>query len=108
MGLVVVPIKEGKVEAWKSWNGEFAGERKSEFDDMNKRHGLTRHNVWFADTPAGPMAIVLHEGPGSETFMPNMAKSEHSFDIWMKENIEDFHGMDLGAPPPGPMPVKMI
>jgi hypothetical protein len=108
MGLVIVPIKEGKEEAWKSWNGQFSGEKKNEFEDMNKRHGLTRHSTWFAETPAGPMAVVLHEGPGADTFMPNMAKSENSFDVWMKESIEDFHGMDLGAPPPGPMPVQMI
>lgn len=107
MGLVVVPIKKDKLEAWKNWNKKFIEEKKSEFEDLNKRHGLTRHDVWLAETPAGPMAVVLHEGPGAETFMQNVAKSENSFDIWMKESIEDFHGMDMGAPPPGPMPIKM-
>ena len=108
MGLVVVPIKEGKVEAWKSWNGKMLNEKKSEFEDLSKRHGLTRHNVWLAQTPAGAMAVVLHEGPGAETFMQNLAKSTNSFDVWMKESIEDFHGMDLAAPPPGPLPEQMI
>ena len=108
MGLVIAPIRDGKVEAWKSWAEKLAGEKRNEFEDMNKRHGLTEHNVWFAETPAGPMAVVLHEGPGADTFMPNVAKSDNAFDIWIKESIEDFHGMDLGAPPPGPMPVKMV
>lgn len=108
MGLVVVPIKEGKLEAWKSWNKRFSLERRNEFEDLNKRYGLTRHNVWLAQTPVGAMAVVLHEGPGSDTFMQDLAKSENSFDVWMKESIEDFHGMDLGAPPPLPMPVQMI
>ena len=108
MGLVVAPIKEGKLEAWKKWNASLAGEKKSEFDDLNKRHGLTRHDVWLAETPAGAMAVVLHEGPGSETFMQNVAHSENSFDVLMKQLIEDFHGMDMGAPPPGPMPVKLL
>lgn len=108
MGLVVVPIKGDKVEAWKDWSKKLVGEKKSEFDDMNKRHGLTGHNVWFAETPSGPMAVVLHEGPGADTYMPNIAKSDNAFDVWIKESIEDFHGMDLGAPPPGPMPVKMV
>lgn len=108
MGLVVVPIIEGKVEAWKNWSKKLVGERKNEFADSNKRHGLTQHNVWFAETPAGPMAVVLHEGPGAEMYMSNIAKSDNAFDIWVKESIEDFHGMDLSAPPPGPMPVKMV
>ena len=108
MGLVIVPIKEEKVQAWKSWSKKLTGERKNEFEDMNKRYGLTRHNAWLAETPAGSMAVVLHEGPGADTFMPNVAKSDHEFDVWMKESIEGFHDMDLSAPPPGPMPVKMI
>uniref|UniRef100_UPI003216D9DE hypothetical protein n=1 Tax=uncultured Draconibacterium sp. TaxID=1573823 RepID=UPI003216D9DE len=108
MGLVIVPIKENKVEAWKSWSKKLTGERKEEFDDLNKRYGLVRHDAWLAETPSGPVAVVLHEGPGAETFMQNVAKSDNRFDVWMKENIEDFHGMELGAPPPGPMPVKMI
>ncbi|MCY1720580.1 hypothetical protein OU798_09520 [Prolixibacteraceae bacterium Z1-6] len=108
MGLVVVPLKEDKVEAWKSWTKKLAGEKKEAFDDMNKRLGLERHDAWFAETPSGPVVVVLHEGPGAETFMQNVAKSDNSFDVWMKESIEDFHGMKLGAPLPGPMPVKMI
>ncbi len=108
MGLVLAPIKEEKLQAYKNWIKEIVGEKKEAFDDMNKRHGITRHEVWLAETPAGPMAAVIHEGPGADTFMPNVAKSENSFDIWFKESIKDIHGMDLGAPPPGPMPVKMI
>jgi hypothetical protein len=108
MGLVIAPIKEGKVEAWKSWSKELIEEKKSEFNDFNKRHGLTRHEAWLAETPAGIMAVVVHEGPGAETFMPNVAQSENNFDIWFKKNVEDLNGMDMGAPPPGPMPLKMI
>jgi hypothetical protein len=107
MGLVIVPIKNDKLEEWKSWTKKLKGEKKNEFDDLNKRHGLTRHDVWFAETPSGSMAVVLHEGPGAETFMPDLAKSDIAFDVWMKEHIENFHGMDLSSPPPGPMPVKM-
>lgn len=107
MGLVVVPIKEDKLDDWKSWNGELSGEKKGDFDDLNNRYGLTRHDVWYAEVSGGPVAVVLHEGPGSDTFMQKIAQSENSFVIWMKENIEDFHDMKLGAPPPGPMPVKM-
>ncbi len=108
MGLVIVPIKEDKVEAWKNWSKKLTGKQKAEFDDMNQRHGLTRHSAWLAETPTGSVAVVLHEGPGAETFMQNVANSDNSFDVWMKESIEDFHGMELGAPPTVPMPVKMI
>ncbi len=108
MGLVVVPIIEDKVDEWKNWTRVITEEKKSEFDDMNERHGLTRHDVWFTETPAGPMAVVLHEGPGEDTFMQTLAESDNSFDVWMVESIEDFHDMEMGAPLPGPTPEKMF
>lgn len=108
MGLVIAPIKDGKVEAWKSWNSDLNGSRKNEFADLNRRYGLTRHEVWFAESPNGPLAVVIHEGPGAESFMQKLTQSDHSFDVWMKQQIESFHDMDLSKPPPGPMPVKMV
>jgi len=108
MGLIVAPILEGKLEAWKSWTSEFNGPRRNEFDAFNKRYGLTRHDVWLAETPNGPMAVVLHEGPGGESFMQKLGQSEDSFDKTFARNVQEFHGMDLNAPPPGPQPVKML
>jgi hypothetical protein len=75
---------------------------------LNKRHGLTRHDVWAVETPYGLLAVVLHEGPGAKSFMQNVAVSEHPTDVLMKESIEKFHGMDMSAPPPGPMPEKLV
>jgi hypothetical protein len=107
MGLVVVPVVKGSEEEWKSWAKKLKGEMKKDFDDLNQRHRLTRHDVWAVETPDGLLAVVLHEGPGADSFLHNLAVSEHPTDIRMKENIEKFHGMDMNAPPPGPMPEKM-
>ena len=107
MGLVVAPIVEGKLEAWKRWTKDLTGPNKREFDDFNKRYGLTRHDVWLVETPAGPLAVVLHEGPGGDTMMQKVGHSENSYDKNMVRLISDFHGMDMNSPPPGPMPVKM-
>ena len=107
MGLVVVPVVKGKEEEWKSWARNLRGKMKNDFDDLNKRFGLTRHDVWAVETPNGLMAAVLHEGPGADKFMHDVAVSDHPFDKMMKEKIESFHGMDLSGPPPGPMPEKL-
>ncbi|HKI87672.1 MAG TPA: hypothetical protein VKA38_01510 [Draconibacterium sp.] len=108
MGLVVVPVVKGKEEEWKSWAKKLKSDMKNDFNDMNKRHGLTRHDVWAVETPNGLMAAVLHEGPGADTFMHDIAVSDNPVDIEMRKKIESFHGMDLSAPPPGPMPVKLV
>lgn len=108
MGLVVAPIAEGKLEAFKKWANELKGSRKAEFNELNKRYGLTRHDAWLVETPNGAMAVVLHEGPGADSFMQKVGHSDNSFDLEMKEHLEDIHGMRMDQPPPGPMPVKLL
>jgi hypothetical protein len=108
MGLVVAPVLKGMEEEWKNWLHQMKNEKKKDWDELNKRYSLTRHDVWAVETPNGLMAVVLHEGPGAESFMHDVAVSDHPIDILMKENIEKCHGMDMNAPPPGPMPEKLI
>ena len=108
MGLILAPIVEGKAEGWKNWAKELTGSKKAEFADFNKRYGLSRHSAWLAETPGGQVAAVLHEGPGADTFMQKLGQSDHPFDKSFVKAVEDFNGMDLKSPPPGPPPVKMI
>ena len=75
MGVVLAPIVEGKLETWKAWCAELTGPRKEEMADFNRRYGLTHHRSWLAETPGGPAVIALHEGPGSDEFMPKLAAS---------------------------------
>lgn len=109
MGLLLAPIADGKLEAWKKFIEDMkSGSKKEDFSELNQRYGLTRHDVWYTETPEGPMAVVLHEGPGAEAFMQVLAQSDHSFDVWMREQITEFHNMNLNEPPPGPPPQKLI
>ena len=105
MGVILAPIVEGKLQAWKDWTrGELMGSRSEEFKDLNRRYGLTRHVAWLTETPAGPMVIALHEGPGGDEFMPKLAASSEEFDGWFRDKIKELHGIDVTQPPPGPMP----
>jgi len=108
MGLVIAPLKKDKLEAWKKWAGSLSSEQRQAFDDFNKKYGLIRHDAWLAETPNGPVVVALHEGPGAESFMQNVAKSNDDFEVDFKSKLMEYHGMDLSGPPPGPMPVKLI
>ncbi len=108
MGLIVSPIKSDKLEDWKKMTKSLLGEKSHEFKEFNKKYGLTRHDVWLVESPNGPLAVVLHEGPGADTIMQKVATSHDSFDVMFKEKLEEFHGMKFDGPPPGPMPVKMV
>ena len=106
MGIVLAPILEGKVDAWKQFTKDF--ESSGELADFNQRHGLTRHRAWLAETPAGTAVIALHEGPGSDEFMMKLATSDHQGDAKFREFLKDVHGLDFSQPLPGPLPELML
>ena len=108
MGVILAPIQAGKLDTWKKWVAELTGPRKVEWADFNKRYALTTHDAWLAETPTGPAVIAIHGGPGSDTFMQKLGKSTNAFDKWFAGKIKEIHGMDVSAPPPGPMPQKYL
>ena len=109
MPLVIAPIMEGKVEAWKTWAASLQnGELAEDFKDLNLRYGLTRHDAWLVTTPIGMMVAVLQEGPGAETFIPKLAVSNHPVDEEFKKRVEEYNGFDVSAPPPGPLPELLL
>ena len=106
MGVILVPILDGKLDAWKQWATELNG--SNDLKDLNSRYGLTKHEAWLAQTPSGDAVIAIHEGPGSDVFMQKLAESGNEFDNRFKAKLLELHGMDINQPPPGPMPERMI
>ena len=50
MPLVIAPIMEGKVEAWKTWAASLQnGELAADFKELNQRYGLIRHDAWCSN-----------------------------------------------------------
>lgn len=108
MQAMAVPIKPGKLETWKAWCAELSGSRKSGFEDMNQRLGLTTHASFHQQNPDGSdLAVVVIDGPGSADFLGKLATSDHEFDTWFRASIEDVHPMDFSAAPP-PMNPRML
>ncbi len=104
MGAIAAPIAPGKLETWQAWIAELNGPRKAEFDDMNRRLGLTGHRAWLQQMPDGnSIVIAVHDGPGGDVFMGKLGASEHEFDVWFREKVSEIHGIDLAAPPPPPV-----
>ncbi len=108
MGVILAPLAADKVGAWRDWAASMTGPRKAELDDFNKRNGLTKHEAWICETPAGTVICAIHEGPGAPHLMPTLAKSTNAFDREFVGFLEAMHGMDVNKPPPGPMPTKVI
>lgn len=99
MSVLMIPILAGEVENWKKMSQEFSGSKKEEFEDFNKRYGLTRHDAWLWETDSNTLAVVMHEGPGEEEVMKKLAESNHDFDTWFRNKISTVHGVDFSQAP---------
>jgi hypothetical protein len=99
---MIAPLAADKLGDWEMWIGELNGPRRAEFDDMNTRHGLTEHRAYLQPMPDGSYSVlVIHEGPGGDTFMANAMSSDHEFDRWFVESVATIHQLDSsGALPP--------
>jgi hypothetical protein len=98
MFAIAVPLISNKVEAWKTWIRECMGPRREEFEEFNERMELTLHRAWLTEGPQGPLAIVVVDGPGANSFLEKLARSKEPFDRWLRERISEYHGIDFSKP----------
>ena len=101
MAGMIAPLAADKLDRWEAWAAELTGPRKAEFEDMNARHGVTDHRAYLQPMPDGSYAVlVIHEGPGGDSFLANVMASDDEFDRWFVGSVAEIHGMDGSGPMP--------
>ena len=109
MGPIAIPIRKDRVASWKAFAQELAGPRNEEFREFNERYGLTAHRAALETMPDGAaFALVEHEGPGAQSFLQQLSRSNHPFDSWFRDQISDAHGIDFKNPPQLSQPELLI
>lgn len=101
------PVLPGKEEQAKVFAKE-VGRRMSELDESEKRLGVTKEFWSLASSPQGSMVLVYFEGQDIQKVFADFANSKDPFDVWYKNQVKEFTGVDLGAPPSGPMPENLV
>jgi hypothetical protein len=56
----------------------------------------------------GQLVIVTLEGEDPEKAFEDFAKENNAFTKWFMESVKKLHGLDLTAPPPGPLPTLIV
>ena len=108
MPALAAPLAADKLDAWEVWIAELNGPQKAAFDDMNARHGLTEHRAYLQPMPDGDfLVLAIHEGPGADSFLADIASSGDEFDQWFMGSVADVHGMDTSGPLP-PMATRKL
>jgi hypothetical protein len=96
----VFPVLPGKAEQARVFGKDVMGPRASEMDASRRPLGVTREAVWINETPMGDMGIVLIEGENVAEANRRFAASTEPFDVWFKETVLDFSGVDFSEPLP--------
>ena len=89
-----MPILSGKTQAARGFIQEVLGPRKREYDDLQRRQGVTGERYYLQSSPEGDLIIVTGEG----TFTPPsqfLDVAGNPFDRWFIEQIQDFTGINM-------------
>ena len=104
---MAVPIPAGKTEAWKGFMNELKGSQRAGFAASRRALGV-RERTFLQHTPMGDMVIVTLEGDNPAGAFQRFGQGSDPFTRWFIEQVKSIHGLDLTAPPPGPMPEMII
>lgn len=104
---MAVPIPAGKENQWKAFVAELTGARKADFVASRKKLGV-RERTFHQQTPMGDFVIVTLEGEDPQGAFTKFGQGTDPFTEWFKTQVKEIHGMDLAAPPPGPLPKQVV
>ena len=93
-----VPIPPGKTEAVRRLTQESLSTRKSEYDDMQRRSGVTEESYWLQQDPEGGDFLIVVSDSDQRDFLEIMANPQTPFDRWYRDQIRDIFGVDPAQP----------
>jgi hypothetical protein len=89
-----MPILPGKADAARAFVREVLGPRQRDWDDLQRRQGVTAERYFLQASPEGDLLIVTGEG----TFTPVSQWHDPAgipFDRWFAEQVKDVTGVDV-------------
>src|SRR6476620_5310640 len=101
------PIQPGKEEDARAFAAETLGARRAEYAAHHERSGTTRETWALQETPMGSFILVWFEGDVEKSFA-DLATNDSEFITWFRSQVQDITGIDLSAPPDGPLPDVLV
>lgn len=94
------PIPPGKIDAVRQFVADVLGARKAEYDDLQRRSGMTEESYWLQVDPDGGAALIVVSDNDQNGFWAIMANPQTEFDRWYRERMESIWEFDAAAPQP--------
>ena len=105
---LVMPILPGKTADARAFLKELEGPRKSEFDQSERRIGISKELWYLASVPGGDQLVGYMEAANFGQAVSQFSASQDPFDLWFKKRMADVTGMDLNNIPPGFAPPELL
>jgi hypothetical protein len=95
-------LTPGKTEEWRDWGEEILGLRRSEYQALRHRLGLTAQRIYLQQTLQGDVAIIYLEGGDLQRAFQELRTSKDPFVVWFRQRAKDLlNGLDLTQISPG-------
>ncbi len=96
------PILPGKADAARSLARETLGERRSAFEEFQKRSNVTRETWSIQELPDGSaLMLVWFDAADPDKAFAELAKDSSELAVWFREQVREINGIDLTQPPEG-------
>lgn len=101
---LVLPVLAGKTDAARAFMRELEDQRKAEYDQSERRIGITKEVWYLASLPSGDHFVAYMESADFRRALAMFAESRDAFDMWFKQRLAEATGVDLNNPPPLQLP----
>ena len=92
----IIPLKLGKVDAYKAFVAKIAGPRKKEYIELLIRYGLKSVNVYFHKINNVDFVVIAHTAEhDSRTRLTHFATSTHPMDQWFFKQLNDLYDFEI-------------
>jgi len=105
---LVMPILPGKTDAARAFLRDLDGPRKADFDQSERRIGITKELWYLAALPTGDQLVGYMEAADFGAAVAQFSASKDPFDLWFKSRMADVTGVDFNNIPPGFAPPELL
>ena len=105
---LVMPILPGKSADARDFMRELEEQRKNEYDQSERRIGITKELWFLATLPGNEQLVGYMEAASFDKAAQQFFASQDPFDLWFKRRMLDVTGVDLNNVPPDFRPPELL
>lgn len=105
---LALPVVPGKSEQARTFMRQLDAGRRAEYDQSERRIGMTKELWYLAHLPSGDQLIGYMESPDFGRALQLFVASRDAFDEWFKAEMLAVTGFDLNNPPANMQPPELL